>query len=175
MHRAYRCDVSSRDHNDMHATYTAQQQEEPPPQQVRCLFETLIGNATARVPPMKRHEIVGAFEGAFAAEADGGCAEVPCPSHDFPRISLSGGNSAPRVNPHSLSVQVPPCAPPCHPPQTRASLPRGRDSARNGLWSAAPSGRAADVAMWRELLSGSGGASFRSSEGQRESMHSSMI
>ena len=146
---------------------------------MRCLFETLIGNATARVPPMKRHQIVGAFEGAFAAEADGGCAEVPRPTHDFPQIcvrftnSLSGRISAPRVNPHSLLVQVPPCAPPCHPPQTRASLPRGRASA--GVWSAAPSGRAVDVATWRELLSGSGGASFRSSEGQRESMHASMI
>lgn len=73
---------------------------------IRCLFETLTGNATRvpPVPPMSRDAIVQAFEGAFEPEAAGGC------------------------------EQVPPCPPPCKPPAGGATGMALRPSLPYGLW-----------------------------------------
>lgn len=49
---------------------------------VRCLFQTITGNASdpAAPPAMAKATLVGAFEGAFAPESGGGCPQVPdCP------------------------------------------------------------------------------------------------
>ena len=51
---------------------------------IRCLFETLTGNATASppLPPTPRQVIIDAFEAAFAP---GGCPPVPdCPKPCLP-------------------------------------------------------------------------------------------
>lgn len=45
---------------------------------IHCLFETIVGNKTSKVPQMNPDKIVGAFEHAFDEKS--GCPEVPpCP------------------------------------------------------------------------------------------------
>lgn len=64
---------------------------------INCLFETIVGNATATppVPSMQKAELIGAFEGAFADEAEGGCAELPpCPPPCNPPDSIAADMAA---------------------------------------------------------------------------------
>jgi len=50
---------------------------------IQCLFDTVTGNPQKNVPPMKREQLVSAFEASFSP--DGGCPEVPpCPTPCVP-------------------------------------------------------------------------------------------
>ena len=56
---------------------------------IKCVFETLVGNKTSKIPPMKKETLVNVFESSFDSDNP----EFGCP-------------------------QVPPCPSPCHPPAT---------------------------------------------------------
>ena len=60
---------------------------------IKCVFETIVGNKTSKVPPMKKETLVNAFESSFVSDdPEYGCPQVPpCPAPCRPPVMVGEG------------------------------------------------------------------------------------